>query len=78
MKVELQLQVPTGVDFVEADRMLAIKLYEAGELSLGQAAKLVGYSKRAFIAFLGKNGVPVINYPAEELEREMELSLGEK
>jgi hypothetical protein len=34
--------------------LLAIKLYELGRLSLGQSAKLAGYSKRAFHRVAGK------------------------
>jgi len=51
--------------------LLATKLYETGRLSLGQAAKLAGYSKRTFMELLGKNGVPVFDYPADDLKREM-------
>ena len=45
----------------------------AGMLSLGQAARFSGYSKRAFMELLGKHGVPVIDYPAEDLKGEMDL-----
>ena len=50
-----------------------IKLYETGKLSLGQAAKYAGYSKKAFMEILGKYGVSVFNYEEEDLEREMNL-----
>ena len=50
-----------------------IKLFETGKLSLGQAAKFSGYSKRTFMELLGKYGVPVIDYPAEDLVHEMNL-----
>lgn len=53
--------------------LLMVKLFETGKLALGQAAKFSGYSKRAFMELLGKYGVPVINYPAEDLEQEMNL-----
>jgi Uncharacterised protein family (UPF0175). len=51
--------------------LLAIKLYEVGRLTLGQSAKLAGYSKRAFIELLGKYGVPVVAYSPEELREEV-------
>lgn len=70
---ELQLQLPPEVEVEEARLMLAMKLYETGRLSLGQAAKLGGYSKRTFMELLGKNGVAVFDYPAEDLEQEMNL-----
>ena len=47
------------------------KLFETGRLILGQAAKLAGYSKPTFIELLGKLDVPVVDYPAEDLEQEM-------
>jgi predicted HTH domain antitoxin len=50
----------------------AIELFKQGELSLGQAAALAGYSKRAFIELLGKLGIPVVDYPEEELRRDIE------
>jgi len=55
----------------EAQLLLAVKLFETGKLSIGQAAKLAGYSKRTFIELLSKMGIPVINYPDEDLEREI-------
>ncbi|HBB30372.1 MAG TPA: hypothetical protein DDZ80_26060 [Cyanobacteria bacterium UBA8803] len=48
-----------------------LKLFEVGKLSLGQAAKLAGYSKPTFIEIISKLGVPVIDYPAEELQQEI-------
>ena len=70
---ELKIQLPSEVKVEEARLLLMIKLYETGKLSLGQAAKLAGYSKSTFMELLGKYNVPVFDYPAEELEREMNL-----
>jgi predicted HTH domain antitoxin len=47
--------------------LLATRLYEQGKLSLGQAADLAGYTKRAFIETLSKYGVSIFNYPATEI-----------
>lgn len=69
---ELRLQLPPEVSPEEATVLLAAKLYERGTLSLGQAAQLAGYSRRAFMELLGKYGVSVFNYPAEELAEEIE------
>lgn len=71
MKSELQL--PDEVQAEEAQFWLAVKLYELGRLSLGQAAHLAGYSKATFMELLGKQGVAVFDYPAQDLEREMKL-----
>lgn len=73
MKNELLIQLPSEIQLEEAKMLLATKLYETGKLSLGQAAKLAGYSKRAFMELLGKNGVTVFDYPGEDLEREMNV-----
>jgi predicted HTH domain antitoxin len=70
---ELKIELPPSVSTDEARLLLTVKLFETGKLSLGQAAKLAGYSKRTFIELLGKMGVPVLNYPAEDLEREIDL-----
>lgn len=70
---ELKLQLPPEISVEEAQLLLAIKLFETGRLSLGQAAKLAGYSKRAFMELLGKHGVPVFDYPADELQHEVNL-----
>jgi len=40
----LQIELPPEVSEEEARLLLAIKLYELGRLSLGQSAKLAGYS----------------------------------
>ena len=49
--------------------VLAAKLYERGILSAGQAAEMVGLSKRAFVELLSKYGVSVFGYETlEEME----------
>lgn len=67
----LKIELPPEVSEEEAKLMLAVKLFEIGKLTLGQAAKLAGYSKRAFIELLGKHGVPVMAYSPEELREEV-------
>jgi len=69
----LQVQLPPDIPVEEARLLLMIKLFETGHLSLGQAAKLAGYSKATFIELLGKRGVPVIDYPPEDLQEEVNL-----
>ena len=55
------------VDNNDLTMLLATRLYEQGKLSLGQAADLAGYTKRAFIELLSKYGVSIFNYPATEI-----------
>jgi len=52
--------------------LLAAKLYEKGSLSLGQAADLVGYSKRTFMELLGNYEVSVFDYSEAELETDIQ------
>jgi predicted HTH domain antitoxin len=47
--------------------MLALKLYEKGRLTLGEAARTAGYSRRAFIDLLGREGVNVLDSDPAEL-----------
>jgi len=69
----LSLELPSDIRPDEATLLLAIKLWETGRLSLGQAANLAGFSKSAFMELLGKSGIPVVNYPADELDKEVTL-----
>jgi predicted HTH domain antitoxin len=47
--------------------MVASHLYEQGKLSLGQAAEMVGLSKKTFMELLSKFKVSVFNFPSTEL-----------
>jgi predicted HTH domain antitoxin len=69
---ELRVALPTAVSEEEAKLSLAMSLYEAHKISLGQAAKMAGFSKRAFMELLGRHSIAVFDYPAEELRRETE------
>ena len=68
-----QLELPPEIDEREASLFLSFKLWEMGKLSLGQSARLAGYSKRTFMELLGKYGIPVFRYPSEDLEDEANL-----
>lgn len=69
--VEMKLQLPMTLSEDEVRLLLAVKLFEVGPVSLGQAAKIAGFTKRSFIDVLGRYGVPVFNYSAEDLEQEI-------
>jgi predicted HTH domain antitoxin len=69
---EFIVELPFNVTNDEARLALAVRLFEKGRVSLGQAAKLAGFSKRAFIDVLGREGVAVVNYPASELAKEVD------
>ncbi len=65
----IQLNVPDNLDLNEYDlsMIIATKLYEEAKLSAGQAAKIVGLSKRAFIEVMGKFGVSVFSKSTSDL-----------
>lgn len=69
--LDLNVDLPSRVSQDEARALLAVKLFEVGKATLGQAARLAGLSKRSMIDMLGKNKIPVINYSAEELRAEI-------
>ncbi len=59
------------VNHFEVSMYLASKWYEEGKLSSGQAAEMVGLSKRTFIELIGKYGVSVFGYDYDELENDI-------
>jgi hypothetical protein len=69
----IQLNIPDGIDLKDHDfsMIIASKLYEDAILSAGQAAKIVGLSKRAFIELLGKYGVSVVSTSISELNSDI-------
>ncbi len=50
----------------EISMILASRLYETGKITSGQAAEMVGLSKRAFIEILGKYDVSVFGYTLDD------------
>jgi predicted HTH domain antitoxin len=68
--IVLNLPDKTDLDPKETSRFLAAKLYEAGRLSLGQAAEIAGLSKTAFAEILGDYNVSLINYSVSEIQRD--------
>lgn len=69
----LTINLPDKFDLTPEETMtlLAVKLYESGKLSLGQAAELAGYSKKTFMELLGNYNVSVFNFPPEELDNDI-------
>ena len=59
--ITLNLPENLEIDLKEIYLIIATKLYEKGKLSAGQAADLVGLSKRAFIELLGKYETSIFN-----------------
>jgi predicted HTH domain antitoxin len=67
-----EIALPDSVTEAEAKFYLALKLYEVGRLSCGQAAELAGYSKRTFLELLGKQGAAVFDYSPDELASDVQ------
>ena len=69
----IQLNIPDSVDFKDYDfsMIVAAKLYEDAILSSGQAAQIVGLSKRAFVEMLGKYGVSVFSTSVSDLHSDI-------
>lgn len=65
------LQLPDSLDEKEAKNLFAAKLYESGDLTLGQAAELAGHSKRVFMEMLGKYNVSIFQLSPQELESDI-------
>jgi predicted HTH domain antitoxin len=70
-KITLDIPDSVELDDKEVAMLVAASFYEHGKLSLGQAAELVGLTKRAFMEELGKYGVSIFNYPASDLTRDV-------
>jgi predicted HTH domain antitoxin len=65
----LNLSVPDHVNYDETEWkvILAGELYEREKLTLGQAAELAGFSKRAFIEIMGKYGFSLFSDSPDDL-----------
>lgn len=67
----LKLPDNFSIDEEEAKMTLAAGLYKKGKLTLGQAAELVGLSKRTFMELLAAYYTDIISYDPEELENDL-------
>ena len=75
----IPLEVPDQylLDYAPADLARRIKLYAAvlmfqsGELSAGAAAELAETDRFTFAEECRKHGVPLVSYPAEDLQKEL-------
>lgn len=65
----LTLQLPDTIDEKDVKMQLAAHLYDKGIMSSGQAADLVGISKREFIETVGQYGVSIFGESIDDLEK---------
>ena len=66
------IALPDSITEAEAKFYLALKLYEVGRQSCGEAAELAGYSKHAFVELLGKHGAAVFDSDPDELASDLQ------
>lgn len=69
MTLTLELPAPTDTESAEQRSKrfkAAAALYDARLISQGGAAELAGLSRAEFIDALGRAGIPVLQYTAEE------------
>lgn len=64
--VTVKIPKRLSISAFEISMILASRLYETGKITSGQAAEMVGLSKRAFIELLGKYNVSVFGYTLDE------------
>jgi predicted HTH domain antitoxin len=77
----IELQVPDSLllNFSESVEdltrtsqfLLAVKFFEIGRLSSGQAARMCGINRVDFLLELGRMGIPVADLTGSELEEEL-------
>lgn len=54
---------------------MALGLFERRLVTMAKAARLAGLTLDAFMALLAQTGLDAVDYPAEEMAREMEVPL---
>lgn len=65
----LTVQVPDSVDERTVKMQLSAYLYDKGIISSGQAADLVGITKREFIETVGQYGVSIFGETIDDIEK---------
>jgi predicted HTH domain antitoxin len=70
----ITIQIPDHVDLDDREALMsmAMKLFERGKLTLGQAAEMVGLTKRAFMDVMGNYEVSLFGYTPSELNQDIE------
>ncbi len=69
----ITLDLPDSLELSEFDlkMILACQLYQQAKLSSGQAAGLVGLSKREFIELMGTYGFSIFSESIEDLRMDV-------
>ncbi|MCF0052201.1 UPF0175 family protein [Dyadobacter sp. LJ53] len=69
----LTINLPDSLDSEEFEikMLLAGQLYERGKVTTGQAAEIVGVSKRTFIEIMGRFGFSIFSDSVEDLRNDI-------
>lgn len=69
----LTINLPESLDLEEFEikMLLAGQLYERGKVSVGQAADIVGISKKSFIEIMGRFGFSLFGDSVEDLRSDI-------
>lgn len=68
----IEIKIPESVNDFDVKMHVAGVLFEKGELSSGQAADLVGISKRTFLETIGKYGYSIFSETMEDIQKSLE------
>lgn len=69
----LTINLPDNLDIeeFEAKMLFAGQLYEKGKVTLGQAADIVGISKRSFMEIMGRFGFSLFSQSVDDLHNDI-------
>lgn len=69
----LTINLPDSLDSEEFEikMLLAGQLYERGKVTTGQAAEIVGVSRRTFIEIMGRFGFSIFSDSIEDLRNDI-------
>ena len=59
----------------ELQKMLAIRLFEVGVVTTGQAAEMCGMNRVDFMFELSSKGIPIVDWTEKEIQSELENAL---
>ncbi len=69
---KIEINIPESVDERDVKMYVAGILFEKGVLSSGQAAELVGITKRQFLETIGEYGISIFGETFEDIQKSLE------
>ena len=71
----ITINLPEEVELDKVKMIIAASLFEQGILSSGQAAEIVGITRRKFLEEVGKYGVSIFGETVEDIEKVGDIEL---